>query len=80
MQLFWFVLTNTTGWLKYAGLEAEAAKELQNEKEPRVQTDSIEEVIPLPAEAFSLIDSEAPALAPGRLGPQCPMFVSRMFR
>ncbi len=49
----------------YAGLEAEAAREMQDESEPKVQTDSIESVAPLPAEVFSLTDSEAPMLAPG---------------
>lgn len=65
MQLFWFVPTNTTSWLKYAGLEAEAAKALQDEDKPKVQTDSIEDIGPLPAEVFSLTDSQSPLLAPG---------------
>ena len=69
MQLFWFVPTNKTAWLTYAGLEKEAALALkqQDETEPMVETESIGFDPPTPAigiESYSE-DDKAPKLAPG---------------
>jgi hypothetical protein len=41
LQLFWFVPTNKTTWLKYVGLEKAALKLLEGEEEPVVTTASI---------------------------------------
>lgn len=41
MQLFWFVPTNDTIWLKYEGLEMDAEKALALTPQPQVLASSI---------------------------------------